>query len=222
MESTLVLASIVFVAMLCLISPSVIIPRRVWSSSQINTAPSLNFSISAIALSMESSLLMKGDLDKGIKCTERSLKLRNELGNTQEVARSLTQMGFIFFLKGEYDSVLKYLEESLKLEEGSFNRNILVTITCIGHVNLSRGNLDHALEYYQKSFKLAKEMNTKDIIAWNLLSFGIEKISSITFNTSFSAFQYPLSYISLNLSASNSFIVFISQAPQNLKKERGD
>ena len=115
----------------------------------------------------------KGDLDKGIKCTERSLKLRNELGNTQEVARSLTQMGFIFFLKGEYDSVLKYLEESLKLEEGSFNRNILVTITCIGHVNLSRGDLDHALEYYQKSFKLAKEMNTKDIIAWNLLSFGI-------------------------------------------------
>ncbi len=114
-----------------------------------------------------------GYLDKGLKYTERSLKLQKELGNEQDLARSLTQMGFILFLKGEYDSALKYLEESLKLEEGSFNRNILVTFTCIGNVNLGRGNLDRALEYYQKSFKVAKEMNAKDIIAWNLNCFGI-------------------------------------------------
>lgn len=115
----------------------------------------------------------QNDLDKGLKYTEQSLLLRRKLGNQQEIARSLTQMGFILFLKGDYDLALKYLEQSLKLEEGIFNRNILVTFTCFGHINLSRGNIDRALEYYKQSYNLAKEMNAKDIIAWNLLSFGI-------------------------------------------------
>jgi len=140
---------------------------------ELSKGPMLTHLKASIAFTRGLVYAEKGDLDRGIKCTERSLKLRNELGNTQEVARSLTQMGFIFFLIGKYDSALKYLEESLKLEEGNFNRNILVTFTCIGHVNLMRGNLDRALEYYQQSFKLAKEMNAKDVIAWNLLSFGI-------------------------------------------------
>jgi len=115
----------------------------------------------------------QNNLDKGIKYTEQSLLLRRKLGNQLEIARSLTQMGFILFLDGEYDLMLKYLEESLKLEDGIFNRNILVTFTCFGHINVKRGNIDRALEYYKQSYNLAKEMNANDIMAWNLLSFGI-------------------------------------------------
>jgi len=115
----------------------------------------------------------QNDLDNGLKCTEQSLLMRRKLDNQLEIARSLTQMGFILFLKGDYDLALKYLEESLKLEEVIFNRNILVTFTCFGHVNYKRGNMDRAFEYYKQSYNLAKEMNAKDIMAWNLLSFGI-------------------------------------------------
>ena len=113
-----------------------------------------------------------GDLDSGLKYTERSLLLQRKFGNKQDVARCLTQMGYVLYYKGVYGQMSEYLEESLKLEENCFNRNVLATLILMGHVIIRRESSKRGLEYYKQSLEHAMKMNAKDIIAWCFLCIG--------------------------------------------------
>jgi tetratricopeptide (TPR) repeat protein len=104
----------------------------------------------------------KGDLDQASTLSQESLKLRKELGDTQEIAESLTSLGRIYSNKGIKDRALEYFKKSLALLKTVSNElEIAWCFWNIGSIYCHRGNTDSALEYFKLSKKQFEKITDK-------------------------------------------------------------
>jgi len=115
----------------------------------------------------------KGEFDIALDYLENSLKLRKKLGNKQDIASSLNNIGLICWSKGNFDSALKYLKQSLQLKNKFGDRSAVArTLNNIGSVYLKKGDLDQALKMYLQSFSIRKELGNEIEIASSLMNIG--------------------------------------------------
>ena len=93
-----------------------------------------------------------GEYDQAIEYQKRGLKVSEELGNKEGMARSLTGIANNYSNVGEYDQALNYLNLGLKIsEEQGYKRKKNSYLFLFGEVYLLKGEYDQALDYYTRS-----------------------------------------------------------------------
>ncbi|HKP81172.1 MAG TPA: tetratricopeptide repeat protein [Pyrinomonadaceae bacterium] len=119
-------------------------------------------------------LQSRGDYKQALDYYERSLKIKEELGDRVGVAKSLHQIGIIQLEGGDYEQALDYYERSLKIEEELGNREgVASSLHEIGRIQQKRGDYEQALDYYERSFKIEEELGNREGVASSLHQFGV-------------------------------------------------
>ncbi len=114
------------------------------------------------------------DYDSALEYYEKSLKIREEIGDKAGIAFSLGNIGNIYLRWGKYDSALEYLEKSLKIEEEIGDKaGFAKSLNNIGNIYLRWGKYDSTLEYLEKSLKIREEIGDKAGIADTLNNIGL-------------------------------------------------
>ncbi len=115
-----------------------------------------------------------GDMDKALKHWKQSLAIREEIGNLQDIAGSLNNIGLIYRTKGELDKALEYYQRGLTLFDKINNPfYIALALNNIGDAYRAKGELNKALEYLQRSLALKEELGNPQDIATTLDNIGI-------------------------------------------------
>ncbi|MFW9993325.1 MAG: tetratricopeptide repeat protein [Candidatus Odinarchaeota archaeon] len=115
----------------------------------------------------------KGMLDNALEYYQRSLTLREEIGNSSDILASLSNIALIYSTKGMLETALDYYQRSLTLAEKTGNPSDMFYILFnIGNLYHDKGMLDNALDYYQRSLTLAEEMKNQNYISRSLIGIG--------------------------------------------------
>ncbi|MFX0064544.1 MAG: tetratricopeptide repeat protein [Candidatus Hermodarchaeota archaeon] len=116
----------------------------------------------------------KGELDTALDYYQRSLALREMIGNPQDIAGSLNNIAIIYSSKGDLDTALDYYQRSLALHKTIGNsQDIAGSLLNIGLIYRSKGELDTALDYLHQSLALKKTSGNLQEIAGSLLNIGL-------------------------------------------------
>jgi len=116
----------------------------------------------------------KGEYDKTLEYFDKSLKIREELGDKRGMGATLSNIGAVYADKGDYDKALEYYDRSLKIkEEIGDKRGMGLTLGNIGNVHKNKGEYEKALEYYDRSLKIKEELGNKAEMGDSLNNIGI-------------------------------------------------
>jgi len=120
------------------------------------------------------SFAVRGDYPKALDHYQRSLKIKEEIGNKNGIASLLGNIGNIYENQGDYPKALDYYQRSLKIREEIDDKNgIATSLISIGNIYGNQGDYPKALEYYQRSLKNYEKIGNKKGIAASLNNFGI-------------------------------------------------
>ena len=143
-----------------------------------------NLSLSVDFLTVKSEILWRlGKLDEGLGAFKDAVILLEKLvpkyvGKQEgELKRRKGELlhhgGIIYWYKGDLDTALKYLKESLVIREGQDDRQGMAdSYNNLGLVYWSKGDHDEALEYYRKSLLINEELGNKRNMAVTLTNMG--------------------------------------------------
>ncbi|MEM2972395.1 MAG: tetratricopeptide repeat protein, partial [Candidatus Bathyarchaeia archaeon] len=144
------------------------IHERLLNSLDPNSPKDKRF-YSQIAFNLASLKLAQGNYDKAMELYQKSLKIKEELGDKSGIAKTLHQLANIHYLQGNLDKAMELYQKSLKIgEELGDKSGISATLHQLAMIEQDRGNLDKAMELYQKSLKIGEELGDKSGIAKTL------------------------------------------------------
>ncbi|MFW9999336.1 MAG: tetratricopeptide repeat protein [Candidatus Hodarchaeota archaeon] len=114
------------------------------------------------------------DADRALKNFKHSISLQEEFGAKREIVLSLIGIVWVLvFLKVDFDSALKYVEQGIALANESGNK------WCIGNcfggmavVPLVKGDLDRGIMLYEQGLTIFNGLNNKHMVARILNSLG--------------------------------------------------
>ncbi|MFX0151960.1 MAG: tetratricopeptide repeat protein, partial [Candidatus Hodarchaeota archaeon] len=105
---------------------------------------------------------------------KQSLAIREDIGNLQDIAGSLNNLGIIYRTKGELTKALEYFKRGLTLNIEIGNPYyIALSLNNIGDAYRAKGELEKALEYLQQSLALKEDIGNLQDIATTLDNIGI-------------------------------------------------
>jgi tetratricopeptide (TPR) repeat protein len=118
-------------------------------------------------------LRLRGDYQAALHQYEKSLKIKEELGDLTGAASSLHQIGMIHQLRGDFPEALEQYEKSLKIEKKLGNRaGVAISLHEIGIIHHNCGEYPAALEQYEKSLKILEELGDWARVAGSLHNIG--------------------------------------------------
>ncbi|MFX1365957.1 MAG: tetratricopeptide repeat protein [Promethearchaeota archaeon] len=107
----------------------------------------------------------KGNIDQAFEYLERSLILRKELGNKQEIAESLYSMARILAYNGEFDRAFNILEHSLTFATESKSIFYMgLNYNTLGVIYLWKGKINQSLKNFEKSLAIFKKVKNNLVI----------------------------------------------------------
>jgi len=107
-------------------------------------------------------LWYKGDLDQSLEFLQRSLEIKQNLGNKQGVAASLNNLGLVCWSKGDLDQAVAFYQQGLAIHEELGNKlDIARTLNNLGNALTQMGDLDLALEKLEKSLAISEKLGLK-------------------------------------------------------------
>ncbi len=119
-------------------------------------------------------LHQKGDFDRALKYSKRSIIIAEESGNKLCIGYCLHIMAGVHNFKGELDRSIKLNERSLKIHN-DLNNKFMVTriLISLGWSYAMIGELDSSIRFYEQSLELFKDFNNKLLMAnvFNNLSY---------------------------------------------------
>ena len=115
----------------------------------------------------------RGDYAAALEQYEKSLQMKEELGDRAGVSSSLHQIGMIHQHRGDYDPALEQYKKSLQIKEELGNRaGVSSSLHQIGIIHQHRGDYDAALEQYEKSLQIKEELGDRDSVSSSLHQIG--------------------------------------------------
>ena len=88
--------------------------------------------------------------------------MQQDLGEKEEIARTLNNIGIIHVKKGRFDLGMDYYNRSFSLHKEAGNKQEMGnTLNNIGVIYWQRGDLDKSHEYHMKSLKIREEIGNK-------------------------------------------------------------
>ncbi len=113
-----------------------------------------------------------GDVQNAVKYYKKCVETSQDREVNQFLSSSLTNLASIYDEEGKTETAIKYLQESLRLDELSKNYNGIYTSTIkLAEINLNR-NPQKAIEYLKKAKACAIELNEPFYIASANISIG--------------------------------------------------
>jgi len=98
-------------------------------------------------------------IQKALEYHQRSLKIREEIGDKFGATISLSNIAAIYLSKKEMQKALEFYERSLKIREDIGDKNgITTSLNNIGLIYLSQKKYDVALRYCSRSMNLSKDL----------------------------------------------------------------
>ncbi|GAG96534.1 unnamed protein product, partial [marine sediment metagenome] len=94
------------------------------------------------------------DLDSALEYAMKSLTHFKKLNYRYGITLSLSLIGGVHYLKGNFERALEYLLKSLSAKRIS-NYTKSLSFLVLGHIHLEKGDLDKALEYYNQGAELS-------------------------------------------------------------------
>jgi tetratricopeptide (TPR) repeat protein len=115
----------------------------------------------------------KGNISEALEYYQKSLKIKEEMGNKLGVAGTLNNIGTIYKSQGNISRAMEYYQKSLqiKLEIGD-KEGVATLLNNIGFIYADRGDIPRALEHLQKSLKIREEIGNKAGVANSLNNIG--------------------------------------------------
>lgn len=109
----------------------------------------------------------KGNTEQGLENLERSLELREQIGEKQLIMKSLSQIGLVLALyKGEIDRALKYTKLCNEIGEKINDKLISPhNFLNLGIIYGIKGETSNSLMYFEKSLKYFEKIDNKPNIA---------------------------------------------------------
>ena len=119
--------------------------------------------------------LAKGDLDKALDYLERSIGIKEEMGNKSSLGRGLSNLGVLYQNeKGYYDKAMVYYERSLAISEELGDKDqIGLCLANIGSIYSDKGDYDKALNYFERSLVLSEEIGDKGMMIYTFTQIGL-------------------------------------------------
>ncbi|MFX1587275.1 MAG: tetratricopeptide repeat protein [Promethearchaeota archaeon] len=128
-------------------------------------------SLSQIAWNL---LIFKGEMDRALKCSERSVSLARESGRKYYIASSFHVMALIYASLGEMDRCIKSNEQGLELFKEINNKYGMAEIlNNLGFDYNLKGDSDRALECIELAMEINRDLGNVYDLA-NLHDFLIE------------------------------------------------
>jgi tetratricopeptide (TPR) repeat protein len=111
--------------------------------------------------------LMKGEIRQSLESLERSLLIRQGLGNQHDVVDSLTAIGWVHInATGKVKLSLDYFQRSLDISEKLGNKTAIAhSLNRVGNSYSETGNFDKDLTYYEKSLAIYQELENRPWIS---------------------------------------------------------
>ena len=106
----------------------------------------------------------KGELDTALNYYNRSLVIKEELGDKRGLAYSLYKIGVAKTDKGDYDKALEYYKSSLAIaEEIGHKHSIALNVNNIGMTHFRKCDYKKAAEHLEKLLNIQKEIGWKGL-----------------------------------------------------------
>jgi tetratricopeptide (TPR) repeat protein len=103
---------------------------------------------------------LPGDYDTALDFLNRSLKIRQEIGDKSGEGTTLNNISQIYDARGDYDTALDFLNRSLKIwQEIGDAAGLCATLFNMGHIHLQNGEQNEALSAWVTVYTLAKQIN---------------------------------------------------------------
>ncbi len=122
---------------------------------------------------MGTSYYVKFDYAQSLDYFQRSLKVREEIGDKRRIALVMGNIGLIYSYLENYPKALDYNMRSLKIWEENGDKKYIVNATLkVGNIYHWQGNYPKALDYLQRSLKISIEIGDSMIMAQTLGNIG--------------------------------------------------
>ena len=97
--------------------------------------------------------------DTAIDYYQKSLEIKEKIGDIHGMARAYNNLGLIYPVKGEWDTAIDYYQKSLEIFENfGDTRGMGRTYGNLGKAYHSKGEWDTAIDYYQKSLEIKEKI----------------------------------------------------------------
>ena len=104
----------------------------------------------------------KRDFKKALLYYKESLAIYRELGNKNEIVKSLNFLGMVLYYLGDYSKASKFLEESVVINDQIKNKQEKAfSFNYLGLILKEQGKIKEALEYFKKVVKISEKESDK-------------------------------------------------------------
>jgi tetratricopeptide (TPR) repeat protein len=115
-----------------------------------------------------------GDYDEALKQYQKSLEIKEKIGDIKGVSSSLHNIGAIYQDKGDYDEALKQYQKSLEIKEKIGDiKGVSYSLHQIGMIYQDKGDYDEALKQYQKSQEIKEKIGDIKGVSSSLHQIGM-------------------------------------------------
>ncbi len=119
-------------------------------------------------------MLFRSRYNRSLRLLRLSLRLKEEIGNLVEIARTLNNLGYVSLLAGQLSQSVDYLRESLEKNRRTGNRHeILINLSNLVVAASAAGRLKQALRYIDEGLALAQELQSEPHVADFKMSLGV-------------------------------------------------
>lgn len=157
-----------------------------------------------------------GAVEKAVRYYKKCIEISQDRLVNQYLSSSLTNLATIYDEEGKSDMAIKYLQESLRLDELSKNYNgIYVSSMKLAEINKTK-HPDKTIEFLKKAKKCGTELNDKFYIASADVAFGDFYYEKREFKKALS--HYNNAYMLANKNFTKDNINKISKRIEDIKK----
>jgi len=111
---------------------------------------------------LASVLWVRGEYDKMIELYIKCLKISEEIGDKQTIAKTSGNLAIAYYQKGEHDKAIELCQRSLRtFEEIGDKQSIGKASLNLGSMFDKNGEYDKAFEYFQRDLKISEEIGYK-------------------------------------------------------------
>ena len=115
-----------------------------------------------------------GEMDGALELYTEVLEQAEEIGDKSSVGNSLSDIGGIYWKKGDYKQALdNYLKAKGIFEKLDAKANVATCLHSIGILHEYKGEIDTAIAHYQKAYDMYEEIDHRGGMASGLNALGI-------------------------------------------------
>jgi tetratricopeptide (TPR) repeat protein len=148
--------------------------RSVYAALMARTNPAPAPHLRALVLHWAANLAeCQGDLVAARAQNEAALEIRRKLGNREETARSLNNLGNVSQRMGDLPEARRLREESLAIQRELGNKlDVAHTLNNLGSLAGAQGNLAEARSFFEESLSIKREVGDRGAMGRSLNNLG--------------------------------------------------